>query len=181
MFCIVKNIMSQTQTIKGKVWFIKDEEGNLIDNIDTDQIYHNKYLTITDKEKMKEYAFSNLKGWTEFPNKAKQSDILVVGKNFGAGSSRQQAVDCFISLGIKAIVGESFGAIYKRNAINSGFPIIECKDISQKLKTGAEIEVDLTKGEITISRTQERIKCKPTSKIQLEIYKAGGLLNLNPR
>ncbi len=173
--------MSETQTIKGKVWVIKDNSGNTIDNVDTDQIYHNKFLTITDKEKMKHYAFSNLKGWQDFPEKVKKGDILVVGKNFGAGSSRQQAVDCFISLGIKAIIGKSFGAIYKRNAINSGFPIIECKDISQKLKTGTEIEVDLDLGEITVSKTQERMKCKPASKIQLEIYKAGGLLNLNPR
>ena len=127
--------MEKSSIITGKVWVIKDEHGNAIESIDTDQIFHNKYLTITEKEKMKDYAFSNLDGWTDFPLKARKGDILVVGKNFGAGSSRQQAVDCFSALGIQAIIGESFGAIYKRNAINSGYPIIECAGIIQKLNT----------------------------------------------
>ncbi len=171
--------MKNANFIKGRVWVIKDEEGNTVDNIDTDQIFHNKFLTITDKTKMKDYAFSNLSGWTAFPTKAKKGDILVVGKNFGSVSSRQQAVDCFISLGIKAIVGESFGAIYKRNAINSGFPIMECKDITQKLKTGDEIEINLIKGEIKNLKAEEILLCKPFSDIQWKIYKAGGLFNIN--
>lgn len=171
--------MKELNVIKGRVWIIKDEEGNTVDNIDTDQIFHNKFLTITDKGRMKDYAFSNLSGWTDFPTKAKKGDILVVGKNFGSGSSRQQAVDCFISLGIKAIVGESFGAIYKRNAINSGFPIMECKDITQKLKTGDKIEINLIKGEIRNLKAGEILLCKPSSDIQWKIYKAGGLFNID--
>ncbi|MCK4584818.1 3-isopropylmalate dehydratase [candidate division WOR-3 bacterium] len=171
--------MEGNNVIKGRVWVIKDERGNAIDSIDTDQIFHNKFLTITDKEKMKDYAFSNLSGWIDFPSKAKEGDILVVGKNFGAGSSRQQAVDCFSSLGIRAIVGESFGAIYKRNAINSGFPLIECQDITRKLKTGDNIAIDPRKGEIHNIASGEILQCKPFSNIQWEIYKAGGLFNIN--
>jgi len=171
--------MKKVHIIKGKSVVIKDGKGNPIDNIDTDQIYHNKFLTITDREKMKDYAFGNLKGWTDFPMKVKKGDILVVGKNFGAGSSRQQAVDCFIALGIKAIIGESFGAIYKRNAINTGFPIIECPDIAQKLKTGDEIEIDLLNGKIDILKTGKTIPSKPFSNIEWEIYRAGGLFNLS--
>ena len=173
--------MERKSIIKGKIWVVKDENGNAIDSIDTDQIFHNKYLTITDKEKMKDYAFSNLAGWTDFPNKAQEGNILIVGKNFGAGSSRQQAVDCFSSLGIQAIMGESFGAIYKRNAINSGFPLIECNNITQKLNTDDEIEIDLMKGEIHILGTGEILHCKPFSNIQWEIYKANGLFNINPQ
>ena len=173
--------MKVNNVIKGKVWVVKDEKGNTIDNIDTDQIYHNKFLTITDKDKMKDYAFSNLSGWTNFPDKAKEEDILVVGKNFGAGSSRQQAVDCFSSLGIKVIIGESFGAIYKRNAINSGFPILECQDITSNLSSGEEIDIDFLKGKITVIRTEEVFQCKPFSNIQWEIYKAGGLFCINPQ
>ncbi len=166
--------------LKGKVWVVKDKKGDSIDNIDTDQIYHNKFLTITDKDKMKDYAFSNLSGWTDFPDMAKEGDILVVGKNFGAGSSRQQAVDCFSSLGIKVIIGESFGAIYKRNAINSGFPILECQDITSKLASGEEINIDFIKGKITVMRTGEVFQSKLFSNIQWKIYKAGGLFNINP-
>jgi 3-isopropylmalate dehydratase small subunit len=170
--------MDKDKTIKGKVWVIKDDSGNVIDNIDTDQIYHNQFLTITDKQEMKKYCFSNLKGWKDFPEKGKPGDILVVGNNFGAGSSRQQAVDCFHSLGIALIIGESFGAIYKRNAINSGFPILECSNIEKKFESGDEITIDLLKGQIHIHKTGNTIDCKPFSKIQWEIYQAGGLFNL---
>jgi 3-isopropylmalate/(R)-2-methylmalate dehydratase small subunit len=99
-------------------------DGELYDDIDTDMIFHNRYLHITDLAQMGQYALDNLKGWEDFAQKAQAGDILVAGKNFGAGSSRQQAVDCFRALGIGCIVAESYGAIYKRNAINSGFPIV---------------------------------------------------------
>jgi 3-isopropylmalate/(R)-2-methylmalate dehydratase small subunit len=173
--------MEKSSIITGKVWIVKDNYGNAIESIDTDQIFHNKYLTITEKEKMKDYAFSNLDGWRDFPSKAHKGDILVVGMNFGAGSSRQQAVDCFSALGIQAIIGESFGAIYKRNAINSGFAIIECTDIIRKLNTEDEIKIDFLKGEIIILKSGERVVCKPFSKIQWEIYKSDVLLNISPK
>jgi 3-isopropylmalate dehydratase small subunit len=163
---------------KGRVWVVKDRNGKGIDNIDTDQIFHNKYLTITDKKQMKEYAFSNLDGWTDFPERAQEGEILVVGKNFGAGSSRQQAVDCFESLGIQVIIGESFGAIYKRNAINSGFPIVECEDITQHLNSGDTIEIDLKKGEITVRKSGTILQAKPFSQVQYDIFEAGGLFNV---
>ncbi len=92
-------------------------------------IFHNRYLAITDIREMGQYTFDNLKGYEDFAKKAHPGDIVFAGKNFGSGSSRQQAVDCFISLGIQAIVAESFGAIYERNAINAAFPVITCKNI----------------------------------------------------
>ena len=90
-------------------------------------IFHNRYLAITDIKEMGQYTFDNLKGFEDFSKKARQGDIIITGKNFGCGSSRQQAVDCFSSLGIQAIIAESFGAIYERNAINAAFPIMNCK------------------------------------------------------
>ena len=164
--------------IKGRVWMIVDGEGKRIDNIDTDMIFHNRYLYITDIKEMGKYAFSNLPGWKDFAEKAKPGDILVVGRNFGAGSSRQQAVDCFISLGISLIIGESFGAIYKRNVINSGLPLIEAPGIfDTNLKSGDVIEVNLETGEIF--KDGKLFFCgKPMSKVALEIYDHGGLLNL---
>ena len=164
--------------LKGRVWMVRDSEGRRIDNIDTDMIFHNRYLYITDLKEMGKYAFSNLPGWEDFPQKAKPGDILVVGRNFGSGSSRQQAVDCFISLGISLIIGESFGAIYKRNVINSGLPLIEAPGIfDTELRTGDVIEVNLETGEIL--RDGKLItKGKPMSRVALAIYQHGGLMNL---
>ena len=164
------------EVIKGRIWVVKDENGNFIDNIDTDMIFHNKYLAITDISKMGQYAFSNLPGWTDFPKKAQPGDILIVGENFGAGSSRQQAVDCFIALGVSLIIGGSFGAIYKRNAINSGLPIIEFPDVKKvNIKNGDIIEVNLLTGDIKNDKGELIGKAKPFSKVQWEIYQAGNL------
>jgi 3-isopropylmalate/(R)-2-methylmalate dehydratase large subunit len=155
--------------IKGRVWVITK------DNIDTDMIFHNKYLTITDISQMGQYTFDNLKGWEDFSKKARPGDIVVTGKNFGAGSSRQQAVDCFRGLGVGLIIAESFGAIYERNAINAGFPILSANLIAAEVKDGEEIEVDLETGRIKLSSGKE-INGLPFSDVQINIYKKGGLL-----
>jgi 3-isopropylmalate dehydratase small subunit len=163
-------IISRLTKIEGKTWVIK------IDNIDTDMIFHNRYLSITDINEMGQYTFDNLKGYENFSKKAKSGDIVIVGKNFGSGSSRQQAVDCFKSLGISLIIAESFGAIYERNAINSGMPILLEEDIINKVKDQDEIIVDILTGEIVNKIQGKSFRTKPFSKSQLEIYKRGGLL-----
>ncbi len=166
------------RTLRGRIWMVRDENGKRIDNIDTDMIFHNRFLYITDQKDMGKHAFSNLPGWEDFPQKAKEGDILVVGRNFGSGSSRQQAVDCFIALGISLIIGESFGAIYKRNVINSGLPLIEAPGIfDTPLRSGDEIEVNLETGEI-FKDGRPVMKGKPMSGVALDIYDRGGLMNL---
>ena len=154
--------------VKGRVWVIPQ------DNIDTDMIFHNCYLTITDIKAMGQYTFDNLKGWEDFAKKAQPGDIVVTGKNFGCGSSRQQAVDCFSSLGIAAIVAESFGAIYERNAINAGLAIL-CAPAASELKNGEEVEVDFTTG-IIRRKAGPELRGRPFSDAQLKIYARGGLL-----
>lgn len=168
----------KSSVIKGRVWVITDPEtGKLINNIDTDMIYHNKHLAITDIKQMGQFAFGNLSGWEDFPKKVKEGDIIVAGANFGAGSSRQHAVDCFRSLGIKLIIAESFGAIYKRNAINSGMPILSYPNVSQaEIKSGDEIEVNLEQGKITNLTTGKALPdAIPFSGVQMDIYLAGDL------
>ena len=161
--------------IKGRIWVIRDNKGKRIDDIDTDMIFHNKYLHITDMAEMGQYAFDNLEDWKDFSHIATEGDILIVGANFGCGSSRQQAVDCFIALGIKAIIGESFGAIYKRNAINSGLPLLECKNIFEvELKSKDIIEIDLETGAIK-KDSKELIKTTPMTQIQMDIFQSGNL------
>lgn len=168
--------------ISGRVWVLTDRKGRLIENIDTDQIFHNAHLHITDIEKMGEYALGNLEGWKDFPQKSSQGDILVAGRNFGAGSSRQQAVDCFVALRIGTILSPSFGAIYFRNAVNSGFPILRGPDMAQlvnegKLISGDEVHVDLLSGKARIIGKNLSFRIVPMSGVQHDIYKAGGLFN----
>lgn len=169
--------MAKQTILKGRVIVIKDKNGQAIDDIDTDMIFHNRHLHITEMSEMGQFAFGNLEGWTNFSNKVKQGDFLIVGKNFGAGSSRQQAVDCFSALGVVAIIGESFGAIYKRNTINSGLPLMVAASImSDDLETGDQIEANLETGKI-VNRTKNKpLKSgNPLSKVQLDIYQAGSM------
>ncbi len=162
------------EILEGRIWLITDGEGKRLDDIDTDMIFHNRWLYITDVKEMGKYAFGNTEGWEDFPEKAKEGDILVVGRNFGAGSSRQQAVDCFRALGIQAVVGESFGAIYKRNAINSGMPLVEAPGIFESgLKSGDTVKINLRTGEITSRNVG--FKARPMPSVSLDIYHAGDL------
>lgn len=147
------------------------------DNIDTDMIFHNRYLTITDQAEMGKYTFDNLPGFEDFAKKVKAGGIIFTGKNFGAGSSRQQAVDCFISLGIKAIVGTSFGAIYERNAINAGLPVLVCSEINKlEILDGNEIKINFETGEIENLTRKKKVRAEPFPDVQKEIYLNHGLL-----
>ncbi|MCF7911033.1 MAG: 3-isopropylmalate dehydratase large subunit [Candidatus Cloacimonetes bacterium] len=162
--------VAKPEMIEGRVWFIKE------DNIDTDMIFHNRYLTITDLAEMGQYTFDNLAGYEDFAKKSQPGDIIVVQKNFGSGSSRQQAVDCFKSLGVQAIIAESFGAIYERNAINAAFPIMTYSDITAlNLKDGDIIRVDFASGTITNLNDNKNIQAEPFSDVQMEIYHKGGI------
>jgi 3-isopropylmalate/(R)-2-methylmalate dehydratase small subunit len=162
--------MPKPTQFKSRIWLVDK------DNIDTDMIFHNKHLHITQLEEMAPFTFGNLEGWEEFPKKAQDGDLLIVGDNFGAGSSRQQAVDCFTALGIPLIIGESFGAIYKRNAINAGMALLEAPRIKTSgLVSGDEIEVNLETGEIKCDARGITLKAKPFSQVQMDIYQAGGL------
>ena len=168
--------MTETR-VKGRVWVLTTPTGELYDDIDTDMIFHNRYLHITDVEQMGQYALDNLEGWEDFAQKAESGDILLAGVNFGAGSSRQQAVDCFRALGIGAIVAESYGAIYKRNAINSGFPIVVLPSLTQlyeQFKDGDQLEVDFETGELVLNGEQG-FQAEPFSRVQMDIYRAGDL------
>jgi len=175
----VKSDLNSTETtavpirptrIKGRVWVIQK------DNIDTDMIYHNRYLAITDVKKMGQYTLDNLKGWENFAQQAQPGDIVVTGKNFGAGSSRQQAVDCFKSLGIALIIAESFGAIYERNAMNAGFPILTAPLVHSGIQNGEHIQVDFETGTIICLKDNSTIQGNPFPEVQQKIYQRGGLL-----
>jgi len=156
--------------VEGRIWLIPK------DNIDTDMIFHNRHLTITDVREMGEYTFGNLPGWEHFSKNAQPGDIIVTGKNFGAGSSRQQAVDCFKSLRVALLIARSFGAIYFRNAVNAGFPVMTADLLESGLKDGEHIRVNLATGVIELLATDVKVQGRPFPSVQLEIYRKGGLL-----
>jgi len=165
--------VKKDSVIEGKIRIVKK------DNIDTDMIFHNRYLTITDIKEMGQYTFDNLPGFEDFAKKAKAGDIVLTSKNFGAGSSRQQAVDCFKSLGIQCLLAESFGAIYERNAINAAFPILTYKpEVLDKidLQNGDVIKVDFARGILTNLKNNLSAEIDKFYDVQMEIYQKGGLL-----
>mgnify|MGYP006283849523 CR=1 FL=1 len=154
----------------GKAWVIDQ------DDIDTDMIFHNRHLSITDPAEMGAYAFGNLEGYEDFAKKAVPGDFILTGKNFGAGSSRQQAVDCFKSLGIAGIIAASFGAIYERNAINAAFPIITGLDLEHlDVQTGDQVRVNFEKGTMKLLKNEQIVQLNPFSEVQMEIYRNNGL------
>ena len=173
----------KTHIISGSACFILNSDGALIDNIDTDMIFHNAHLHVTDVSQMGQFAFGNLPGWEHFPDIASKYQILVVGANFGAGSSRQQAVDCFSSLGIKAILAQSFAPIYLRNAVNSGMAIQsfesaqgDARALLEGLEDGLRVSIDLASGGVVLKKDKKkRIRCEPISPVLLSIIEAGGL------
>jgi homoaconitate hydratase family protein/3-isopropylmalate dehydratase small subunit len=154
--------------VRGRVWVVD------VDNVDTDMIFHNQHLAITDLTKMGGYTFGNLDGWQDFPERVRPGDIVVTGANFGCGSSRQQAVDCFKALGVSLIIARSYGAIYERNAINAGMPVMIADLREAGLEDGQEIAVDMATGKISWDGGQAR--GEPFSQVQLDIYQRGGLL-----
>jgi 3-isopropylmalate/(R)-2-methylmalate dehydratase small subunit len=165
--------------IQGRAVLVVGPDGRFIDDIDTDQIFHNRFLTITDQREMGAHAFSSLDGWQDYPDRAKEGDILICGENFGAGSSRQQAVGCFQALGVAAIVARSFASIYFRNAVNAAMPVVQAQGIGESMfQTGDRVEIDLVTGEIVNLESGLRVQGVPASTVQLEIIQAGGLLEL---
>lgn len=156
--------------ICGRTWYISR------DNIDTDMIFHNRYLSITNADEMGQYTFDNLEGYEDFASRVKTGDIVVAGKNFGSGSSRQQAVDCFVSLGVQCVVAESFGAIYERNAINAAFPIMTSDRIAElQLQDGDEICLNFKTGVIQNKSRGISFESSSFSEVQMEIYQNNGL------
>ncbi|MDL2297660.1 3-isopropylmalate dehydratase [Synergistaceae bacterium OttesenSCG-928-D05] len=127
-------------TVKGKVWKYGDD-------INTDVIFPGKYTyTIKERADMAKVALEDLD--MDFNQNAKPGDIIVGGKNWGCGSSREQAVSCVKERGIAVIIAKSFARIYYRNCLNEGLAIIICPDAVDAIQAGEQVEVDFDKGEI---------------------------------
>ncbi|MCX8153062.1 MAG: 3-isopropylmalate dehydratase small subunit [Candidatus Bathyarchaeota archaeon] len=149
-------------------------------NIDTDVILPGKYLVLTDPRELAKHAMEGLD--PAFPEKAKTGVIVIGGRNFGCGSSREQAPLALKYAGVRCVLAESFARIFFRNAINIGLPISECKGIASNVEDGDELVVDLEAGiveNLTKKRSLQVTKLPP---FILEILADGGLIeNLRRR
>ena len=146
------------------------------DNIDTDLIILGKYLTLHDPAELKDHCFESL--GESFTKKIHIGDILVAGKNFGCGSSREQAATSIKATGISLVIGETFGSIFARNAINIGLPLIELKESLTKISEWDILEVDVSRGEVKNQTTHESYVIKPYPSIIQKILQAGGLMQM---
>ncbi|MGL4670386.1 MAG: 3-isopropylmalate dehydratase small subunit [Methanobacteriaceae archaeon] len=152
--------------MKGKVW----KFGN---DIDTDIIIPGRYLVLTDEKQLAEHCMEPLD--PDFNKKAKEGDFIVAGTNFGCGSSREHAPIALKGVGIAGVIAESFARIFYRNSTNVGIPLLEAPGISEVLKQGEEIEVDMEKG-VIVSESGEEYKFKKLPPFMLEILEKGGLI-----
>ena len=152
--------------VKGKVFKYGDD-------VNTDVIFPGKYTyTVSDFDEMGKHAMEDLD--PEFIKKVQPGDFIVAGKNFGCGSSREQAALCFKALGLGGIIARSFGRIYFRNALNNGLIIAECPEAVDAIEAGEEISLDIEKGEIITERGT--FTFPPPSPKVMHIVEAGGLV-----
>lgn len=156
-----------TNPIRGKAWTFGD-------HLSTDHIISVKYLGTTDPQVFADHAMEVVD--PEFSKKAKPGDLVVAGKSFGSGSSREQAALAFKTLGIAAILAESFARIFFRNCINIGLPAVECPGIAEAVADGDVLEVDLEEGIVIAPQGRFAISGYPPR--VLEIVRAGGLIPL---
>ncbi len=157
--------MSEALVVEGKVWKFGD-------NLNTDIIIPGRYLTITDPEKLIEYTFQDLD--LDLSKKMSDGDIVVGGKNFGCGSSREQAPLVLKTLGVGAVVAESFARIFFRNSINLGLPVVECPGIASTVENGEKLRILLEEGRIENLSTGDTMKGTKLPAFLIEIIRAGG-------
>jgi len=158
----------QSVLIRGRIWRFGDD-------IDTDQIYPGKYLPLTDKQEMAKRAMEGTDRGGEFIKNVKHGEILLAGKNFGCGSSREHAAIAIRGAGISLIIAQSFARIFHRNCVNTALPTLELKQ-ADKIADGDMLEVNLENGEIKDLAQNKTYKAEPISKLEREIINAGGLL-----
>ncbi len=151
---------------RGRVWKYGD-------NVNTDVIFPGRFTyQIMPPEEMAKHAMEDLD--PAFAEGVQAGDVVVAGKNFGCGSSREQAASALKAAGVQAVVARSFARIYFRNAINLGLPVLACDEAVEALRTGDSIDVDLAKGEIRSAKGTFRFLPLPAS--VLGIIEAGGLI-----
>lgn len=145
------------------------------DNVDTDVIIPARYLNTSDPKELAKYCMIDID--PDFAGRVKPGDIMVAGKNFGCGSSREHAPIAIKASGISCVIAENFARIFYRNAINIGLPIIECPEASKDIEEGDEVEIDFDNGIIYNLTKNRQYQGQAFPEFMQEIMKAEGLIN----
>ncbi|MBI5417600.1 3-isopropylmalate dehydratase small subunit [Candidatus Poribacteria bacterium] len=152
----------------GKVWKYRDD-------VNTDEIIPARYLNTSDPQELAKHCMEDID--KDFVKKISKGDIILGGKNFGCGSSREHAPLCIKTCGISCIVAKSFARIFYRNAINTGLPILECPQAIDETKTGDILEIDMDNGKIINTTTKKEYIAHSFPPFMQEIMSLGGLMN----
>ena len=145
------------------------------DNIDTDVIIPARYLNTQSPAELAAHCMEDIDA--DFVNKVKEGDIMVAEKNFGCGSSREHAPISIKAAGVSCVIAETFARIFYRNAINIGLPIIECKEASENIEAGDEVEIDFDSGVIVNKTKNQSYQGQAFPEFMQKIIKAEGLMN----
>ena len=154
--------------IRGRVWKFGD-------NVDTDQIIPARYLNTSDPSELAKHVMEDSEH-PDFAKKHKEGDIIVAGRNFGSGSSREHAPIAIKHAGVPVVIAKSFARIFFRNAINIGLPIVEAPEAVDEINHGDEVEVDLEKGTVKNLTTGKEYKATKFPEELQAILRAGGLM-----
>ena len=144
------------------------------DNVDTDVIIPARYLNTSDPRALAAHCMEDID--TEFVRKVRQGDLIVGGKNFGCGSSREHAPIAIQASGVGCVIAESFARIFYRNAVNIGLPIIESPEAAADAESGDTVSVDFESGTIVNETKNRRYRVPPFPPFMTKIIEAGGLV-----
>ncbi|MGV9168777.1 MAG: 3-isopropylmalate dehydratase small subunit [Promethearchaeia archaeon] len=158
--------MTEYDSIEGRAWVFGD-------NVDTDQIIQGRYLTCLDYSKMAKHTLEIPR--PEFADEVNKGDVIVAGKNFGGGSSREEAPQVLKEVGVGCVVAESFARIFYRNAINIGLPIMQLDEASS-IPDGSVVEISLESAQLTIKDSGTTLSGNPLPALMKEILYAGGAI-----
>lgn len=154
--------------IQGKVWKFGDD-------IDTDVIIPARYLNTSDPEELAQHCMEDAD--PKFAEKVQKGDVIVGGKNFGCGSSREHAPICIKAAGVSCVIAASFARIFFRNSFNTGLPIFESREASEKIQENDAVVVDFQTGIIENKTRNESYKAQPIPDFMQKLIKKGGLMN----
>lgn len=158
----------------GEKVIIKGTNYKFGDDVNTDEIIPARYLNTSEAKELAAHVMEDAD--PQFPAKVKPGDIIVAGKNFGCGSSREHAPLAIKAAGISCVVAESFARIFYRNAFNIGLTIMECPEAAAEAQTGHELHIDTTTGKITNATLNREYSSKPIPAFMQELIAAGGLM-----
>lgn len=152
--------------VSGNIWKFGDD-------VDTDLIIPARYLNTSDPVALAKHCMEDAD--PTFAGKVRDGDMIVGGKNFGCGSSREHAPIAIKAAGVSCVIAQSFARIFYRNAFNMGLPILECEETEQ-FKTGGKLSVDFDAGEIVLLETGERFNTRPIPPFMQALVQSGGLM-----